>query len=201
LEAKVAQVKAKSGSKPSWLSHLTLSGHLLGVGAKFAYKCLMHLAKWVVKRVHHDCGYVAKQLVPLHGRSSGHHNSSGGGVNPTRLLAYGVVYLGLTLAVYSLVLGFIASLFGGWHWIYSTGMGLVHLFFIQWPLWAVDQSLHQPLVLLALFGVLYLTLVKYFKADLWSGLVLALLLFTAWLFRGMWLPVIPMAINFFQNTP
>src|SRR5208282_5856295 len=103
--AKVAQAKTKvpPGGKLSQNANWVLVFHFLWVGTKLAFKTLKHLAKWVVKRVHHDCSYLAKQLVP-------HHGKTGIFGNLPRLLVRGVVYLVLTLAAYGLPLGFIASL-------------------------------------------------------------------------------------------
>jgi hypothetical protein len=196
LKAKTAEVKAKAGGKPDLGHKLALMVHYLWVGTKLGFKSLKHLAKWVVRRVHHDCSYLAKQVVPLHGRSSGHPSGSGSGFHPIRLAAHGLVYLALTMAVYGLLLGFIASFLGGWHWIYSAGVSLAHLLCVQFPLWAVECLLHQPLVSFLLAIVVYVALLKAFKPGLWSGLLLAVLFLAVWLFRGMWMPFIPLAVNF-----
>ena len=204
LGAKVAQAKAKyadahkesaqpnlaapldgsqqvpPGGKPSRWESLKLIGHFLWIGTKLAFKCLKHLAKWVVKRVHHDCGYLAKQLVP-------HHGKSGLGGNLSRLVVQRVVYLVLTLAAYGLPLGLIASLFGGWHWIYSTGMALVHLVFIQWPLGLAVLVLQSPWAALGLWVLLLVWIKKAFQPKFLEMVVIAVLLVVVWWFRGWWM--------------
>jgi ParB-like chromosome segregation protein Spo0J len=191
LKAKAAKVKAGTppGQKPQLKHSLAILGHYLWVGAKLAFKCLEHVVKWVVKRVHHDCSYLAKQLFP-------HRGKTGFFKNLFRLLGQRVAYLVLTLVAYGLPLGLIASLFGGWHWIYATGMSLAHLLCVQIPLWAVNGLLHSPWISFFFFVFVYVALFKAFKPGLWSGLFLAVLLFAVWLLRGMWMPLIPMAVNF-----
>ena len=166
---------------------------------KFLFWLIKAIGHHLTKGIHSLSKSLATMLMPL-GRSgaSGSHggsrsHSTGSGLSPLRFLGHWALYGLITVFCYSFLLGTFGNFIPGiGPWVRGVVMALVH-FLVHLPLWVLGEAVHQPLILLALFAVLYGILFKIFRPNLWSGLFLAVVLLAAWWFRGWWMPYLPTA--------